>query len=129
MCGLTRDGTAEPVSRDQILRCERDILRMYSKDFQLSMDQPGKIANPAGTYYVCIGQYFQLRIDQPGKVANPARGQHFPCHSSRLRIWSRETGSAVPFRVTLLISILRLNLVHGSVVCGTTVALESMCNV
>ena len=29
----------------------------------------------------------------------------------RLRIWSRETGSAVPSRVSLLISILRLNLV------------------
>ena len=37
--------------------------------------------------------------DQPGKVANPARGQlnreneYFP--RSRLRIWSRETGSTV----------------------------------
>ena len=30
---------------------------------------------------------------------------------SCLRIWSRETGSAVPSRVSLLISILRLNLV------------------
>ena len=27
----------------------------------------------------------------------------FPCHRSRLRIWSRETGSAVPFRVSLFI--------------------------
>ena len=50
-------------------------------------------------------------------VANPARGQLnrgkiiFPCPRSRLRIWSRETGSAVPSRVSLLISILRLNLV------------------
>ena len=33
------------------------------------------------------------------------------CSRSRLRIWSRETGSAVPSRVSLLISILRLNLV------------------
>ena len=35
----------------------------------------------------------------------------FPCPRSRLRIWSleRETGSAVPSRVSLLISILRLN--------------------
>ena len=32
-----------------------------------------------------------------------------PC--SRLRIWSRETGSAVPSRVSLLMSILRLNMV------------------
>ena len=33
------------------------------------------------------------------------------CPGSRLAIWSRETGSAVPSRVSLLISILRLNLV------------------
>ena len=56
-------------------------------------------------------------MDQPGKVANPARGQLnrekgiFPCPRSRLKIWSREAGSAVPSRVSLLISILRLNLV------------------
>ena len=54
-------------------------------------------------------------MDQPGKVANPARGQLnrekiFPCPRACLRIWSRETGSAVPSRVSLLISILRLNL-------------------
>ena len=35
----------------------------------------------------------------------------FPCPRSRLRIWSRETGSAVLSRVSLLISILSLNLV------------------
>ena len=35
----------------------------------------------------------------------------FPCPRLRLRIWSRETGSAVPSRVSLLISVLRLNLV------------------
>ena len=35
----------------------------------------------------------------------------FPCPRSRLRIWSRETGSAVPSRVNLLIFILMLNLV------------------
>ena len=33
------------------------------------------------------------------------------CPRSRLRIWSRQTGSAFPYRVSLLISILRLNLV------------------
>ena len=53
--------------------------------------------------------------DQPGKVANPARGQLnrekwiIPCPRLRLRIWSRETGSAVPSRASLLISILRLD--------------------
>ena len=35
----------------------------------------------------------------------------FLCTRECLRIWSRETGSAVPSRVSLLISILRLNLV------------------
>ena len=56
-------------------------------------------------------------MDQPGKVASPARGQlnrkHelFPCPRSCLRIWSRETDPAVPSRASLLISILRLNLV------------------
>ena len=57
-------------------------------------------------------------MDQPGKVANPARGQlnreneYFPVRVSLcLRIWSRETVSAVPSRVSLLISVLRLDLV------------------
>ena len=60
--------------------------------------------------YVCIyGHTYSKSMDQPGKVANPARGQLnrekfiFPCPRSRLRIWSRETGSAVPSRVSLLI--------------------------
>ena len=56
-------------------------------------------------------------MDQSGKVANPARGQLtreksiFPCSRSRLRIWSCETVLEVPSRVSLLISILRLNMV------------------
>ena len=66
---------------------------------------------------LCIcGHTYSKSMDQPGKVANPARGQlNFPCPRSRLRIWSCETGSAVPSRISLLISILRLNLVvtHG----------------
>ena len=55
-------------------------------------------------------------MDQPGKVVNPARGQlnrenNIPCPRACLRIWSREMGSAVPSLVSLLIFILRLNLV------------------
>ena len=49
-------------------------------------------------------------MNQPGKVAIPARGQLakqekwiFPFPRSRLRILSRETGSAVPSRVSSLI--------------------------
>ena len=65
--------------------------------------------------YVCICMVITY---QSSKVANPDRGQLaeqgkliLPCPRSRLRIWSHETGSTVPFRVSLLISILRLNLV------------------
>ena len=53
------------------------------------------------------GQHFQQSMNQPDMVANPARGQlnkeklYFPCPRSRLRIWSRETGSEVPSRVGL----------------------------
>ena len=52
--------------------------------------------------------------DQPGKIANRAHGQlnqgkiRFPRPRSYLRVWSREMGSAVPSRVRLLISIIRL---------------------
>ena len=66
------------------------------------------------------GHTYSKSMDQPGKVANPARGQlnrqnvFFLSPRSRLRIWYRETGSAVPSRVSLLISILRLNLVPYS---------------
>ena len=50
----------------------------------------------------------QQSMDQPGKVANPARGQLnrekiFPCPCACLRTWSRETGSAVPCRVSLFV--------------------------
>ena len=51
-----------------------------------------------------------LPLGQPGEVANPAPGQlnreneYFPvCPRSCLRIWSRETHSIVPSRVSLLI--------------------------
>ena len=63
------------------------------------------------------GHTYSKSMDHAGKVANPARGQLeqgkliVPYPRSRLKIWSRETGSAVPSRVSLLISILRLNLV------------------
>ena len=64
------------------------------------------------------GSAYSKSRDQSGKVVNPARSQLnrgnyyiFPCLRSRLRTWSRETGSVVPSRVSLLISILRLKLV------------------
>ena len=56
--------------------------------------------------YVCIVMtYSKVQINQ--KVANPAHGQLnreiFPCPRSRLKIWFRETGLAIPSRVSLLI--------------------------
>ena len=65
--------------------------------------------------YTCKVITYSKGKYQPGKVANPARGQlnsvFFPYPCSRLRTWSRETGSAVPSRViSFFISILRLNL-------------------
>ena len=48
-------------------------------------------------------------MNQPGKVTNPVlviswtRKINFPCPRIRLRIWSRETGSAVSSRASLLI--------------------------
>ena len=67
---------------------------------------------------VCVVIIYSEGKGQPGKVANPARGElnreneHFPVGlRSRLRIWSRETASAVLSRVSLLISILSPNLV------------------
>ena len=63
------------------------------------------------------GHTYSKSMGQPGKVASPARGSAekkkiiFPRPRSCLRIWFRETGSAVPSRVSLLISITRLNLV------------------
>ena len=44
------------------------------------------------------------------RVRLPVLHVIFPCPRSCLRSWSRETGSAVPSHVSLLISILRLNL-------------------
>ena len=58
------------------------------------------------TYTECIAEYGFTA----GEVANPARGQlnrenkYFPvCPRSHLRVWSRETRSAVGSRVSLLI--------------------------
>ena len=59
--------------------------------------------------------------DQPGKEGCQSCSWSaeqeqliFTCPGSRLRIWARETGSAVPSLVSLLISILYLNLVLGA---------------
>ena len=73
-------------------------------------------------FYLMCGHTYSKSMDHPGKVANPVQGQlhlsakqekiTLPCpRSRRLRIWSRETGLAVPSRFSLIISIRRLDLV------------------
>ena len=60
---------------------------------------------------------YSKRTDQPGKFVKSCLWSAeqekwiFTRARSRLRTWFRETGSAVPSHVSLLISILRLNLV------------------
>ena len=72
--------------------------------------------------YVCVAITYSKGKDQPGKAANPVRGRSaeqgeliFPCPRSRLRIWSRETGSTVPSRVSLLISILNYTIQYYTI--------------
>ena len=61
------------------------------------------------------GHMYNKSMDQPGKVANPARGQlnrennYFPV-CVRASEFGLATGLAVPSRVSLLISILGLNM-------------------
>ena len=65
--------------------------------------------------YVCM--YSQQGMDQPRYTCqsyswSAEQGKLFlPYPRSRVIIWSRETGSAVPSRASLVIFILRLNLV------------------
>ena len=65
------------------------------------MDQPGKGCQSCSWSAGCPSCSWSA---QQGKLI-------FPCPRSRLRILYRETDSAVPSRVSLLISILTLNLV------------------
>ena len=83
MSGLTQDGMAEPISRDQILRRERGQEKNSSS---CSVDhEQGWQHYPVN---VCMygHTYSKSIMDQPGKVANPARGQlnreneYFPVH-------------------------------------------------
>ena len=146
MSRLAQDGTAEPVSADQIFRRERgqgtsyfpcsadheqdwqpypvdsysaiydDHTYIRSTLWQEVQHKPGKKPNHASPSLFSTSVGIQTVWSQPGKVANPTRGQlkresrTFPCPRSRLRIWSPETGSAVPSRVSLLIPVPRLNL-------------------
>ena len=66
---------------------------MYGHHLWQSIFQPGKVANPANN--------INITIDINSSQLNGEKKS--PCPRSRLRIWPRETGSAVPSRVSLLI--------------------------
>ena len=131
MSRLTLDGTAEPISRDQNLRHERGQGNIH---FPCSADHKQDWQScPVDPYSCYMCDHIYIHTDQPGMTVNPARGQLnrendvFPCPRSRLRIWSRESLSVLPSRVSPLIlctqaessiinhqsSIINLVLTHG----------------
>ena len=81
------------------------------------VDIPAGVAQEEGlTRCMYIWSTHSKSKDQPGNVANPARGKLSRENNISLSLfapkkWSGDTGSAVPLRVSLLISILGLNLV------------------
>ena len=73
------------------------VIRMSLKEYQVCM-------------VITYTEYIAECRSIAGEVANPSRGQlnieneYFPvCPRSRLRVWSRETRSAVRSRASLLI--------------------------
>ena len=74
----TRDGTAEPVSRVQILKRERGQgkINFPSPAADIEKDRIGNLITRLICIYACIFDHtYSKSMDQPGKVANPARGQ------------------------------------------------------
>ena len=91
MSRLTRDGTAEPVSRDQILRREPGQGNFHIP-VPLTTSRIGSLTR-------LIHTLLYVMIITPAKQEK----RIFSCPRSRLGIWSREMGSAVSSRVSLLI--------------------------
>ena len=87
MSRLTRDGTAEPVSRDQTLRHARGQGNIHfpcsadhEQDWQPYPVDPYSAICDDHTYIHVLGslpdnQNLRWTLDQLGRVANPARGQ------------------------------------------------------
>ena len=85
MSRLTRDGAAEPVSRDQILRHARGQGNIHfpcsadhEQDWQpYPVDPYSAICNDHTYIHMCMyGRTYNKSMDQQGKVTNPpARGQ------------------------------------------------------
>ena len=83
MSRLTRDGKAEPISRDQILRHARgqgNINFLCSADHEQDwqpypVDPYSAICDDHTYIHTYIVYIHSKSMDQPGKVANSARGQ------------------------------------------------------
>ena len=91
MSGMTRDGTAEPVSRDQILRLERGqginrfaCLADHEQDWQPHPFEPYSIESAVHTY---IYAYIQLYIQSYIHVC------FLPIHSGHQVRWTYQPGS------------------------------------
>ena len=91
-------------------------------DSSLCVNPINQSINQSSIYACMVNTYSRLWINRVGlpilqSCLWPAKQGKliFPCPRSCLRVWSRETGSAIPSRVSLLISTLRLSVVltHG----------------
>ena len=62
MSTLTRDGTAEHVSRDQILRRERGQREMLTLPVQLTTYRIGNLTYPVDPYscYICVCDHIHM---------------------------------------------------------------------
>ena len=100
MSRLTRDGTAESVSRDQILRHERRQ-RNFHFPVELTTCRSGNLTRLIHTLYSSV--YYRSTGCQPARGQLNRENKYIFLSRSRLRIWSRKTASAVLSRVSLII--------------------------
>ena len=117
--GLTRDGTGRlnlsPETQFSGANGDRDIFIFLVQPTTTRIGNTVPIDGQSAIYNMMTmyGHTYSKSMDQPGKVTIPARGQlnrkneYFPLSAFFVpeNFCSRETGSAVPSRVSLLISI------------------------
>ena len=100
-CWPSATNVAEPNSKNYTSNfCSNQPTFPTIYDNRLTITTDSTLLPPDGTYL--YGQHLQQSMDQPGMVANPACGRFNKdvccCPRLRLRIWSRETCSTVPYR-------------------------------
>ena len=90
--------------------CPRSRLRIWSREIGSAVRVPSRVS----LLISIVSLNLVLTYESQSCLWSAEQGKlMFPCPRSRLRIWSREIGSAVriPSRVSLLTSIVSLNLV------------------